>query len=253
MADLPYRRVLLKISGESLASSHPPAHKSRGIDPLMLEKVASDIKVVHDMGVQIGLVIGGGNIYRGAAGAQAHGIDRVTSDYMGMLATIINAFALQSVLEFVGVPCRVMTAISMPLIGEAYAYQRALGHLKKGRVVIFAAGTGHPFFTTDTAAAMRASEMDCDLLLKATKVEGVYSSDPVQNPEAIFFPQLTYTDLLTKNLDVMDTAAVSLARDNRIPIAVFSIFNQDGFRRVLKGEGRFTFVSAAQEGEKDHD
>lgn len=245
MVDLPYRRVLLKLSGESLASLRPSTHKSQGIDPLMLEKVASDIKAVYDLGIQVGIVVGGGNIYRGAAGAQVHGIDRVTSDYMGMLATVINAFALQSVLEFIKVPCRVMTAISMPLIGETYEYRRALGHLKKNRVVIFAAGTGHPFFTTDTAAAMRASEMSCDLLLKATKVEGVFSADPCHHAQAEFYPHLTYDDLLIKGLGVMDTAAVSLVRDNRIPIAVFSIYDQDGFRRVLKGEGHFTLIKAS--------
>lgn len=241
MTTISHRRVLLKISGEALASPQVTS-SSQGIDQNMLEKIASDIKSAYVQGVEICMVVGGGNIFRGISGSEAHGIDRATSDYMGMLATVINALALQNAMETIDVPCRVMTAIPMATIGESYIRRRAIRHLEKKRVVIFAAGTGNPFFTTDTAAALRASEMGCDLLLKATKVDGVYSEDPTKNKEAIFYPRLSYHDVLFNRLEVMDATAVALARENHVPIAVFSIYEADGFSKVVKGQGRFTII-----------
>ncbi|MEI8296112.1 MAG: UMP kinase [Alphaproteobacteria bacterium] len=238
---IPHSRVLLKISGEALAPPEPLS-SPHGIDPAMLEKLGLDIKNVHDSQIEICIVIGGGNIFRGDSGSETHGIDRATSDYMGMLATVINALALQSALEALDVPCRVMTAIPMPTIGEPYIRRRAIRHLEKKRVVIFAAGTGNPFFTTDTAAALRASEMGCDLLLKATKVDGVYSDDPTKNAQAVFYPTLNYHDVLFNGLNIMDATAVALARENHVPIAVFSIYDTNGFSNVLKKQGRFTLI-----------
>lgn len=234
-----YRRVLLKISGQALAGTEPT---SQGISQKMLQKMANEIHQVHKLGVEICIVVGGGNIYRGISGAEAHGIDRATSDYMGMMATIINALALQNAIERSGMECRVMCAFPIEAIGETYIRRRAIHHMEKGNIVIFAGGTGNPFFTTDTAAALRASEMGCDLLLKATKVDGVYSSDPTKDKNAEFHPTLTYHDVLTQNLGIMDATAIALARENLIPIAIFSIFEEKGFAQVVCGKGNFTLI-----------
>ena len=235
-----HRRVLLKISGQALAGSDS---NSQGINQEMLEKMASEIAQVRDLGVQISIVVGGGNIYRGIAGAKTHGIDRATSDYMGMMATFINALALQNAMEQASIPCRVMCAFPIEAIGETYIRRRAIHHLEKNRVVIFAGGTGNPFFTTDTAASLRASEMGCDLLLKATKVNGVYSADPLTDHTAVFHPTLSYDDVLTRNLGVMDATAIALARENLIPVAIFSIYEAGGFAKVIRGEGNFTLIT----------
>jgi uridylate kinase len=235
-----HRRVLLKISGQALAG---PDSNSQGINQEMLEKLASEIAQVRNLGIQISIVVGGGNIYRGIAGAKTHGIDRATSDYMGMMATFINALALQNAMEQASIPCRVMCAFPIEAIGETYIRRRAIQHLEKNRVVIFAGGTGNPFFTTDTAASLRASEMGCDLLLKATKVNGVYSADPLTDHTAEFHPTLSYDDVLTRNLGVMDATAIALARENLIPVAIFSIYEAGGFAKVIRGEGNFTLIT----------
>ncbi|RED53300.1 UMP kinase [Aestuariispira insulae] len=234
---LKYKRVLLKISGEALMGS-----RDFGLDPETVSRVAQEVASVREMGVEVCLVIGGGNIFRGVSGA-AQGMERTTADYMGMLATIMNALAMQSALEDIGVYTRVLSAIPMQSVCEPYIRRRAVRHMEKGRVVIFAAGTGNPFFTTDTAAALRASEMDCDAMLKATKVDGVYDSDPVKNPDAKRFDQLTYKHVLTEDLRVMDASAITLSRENNIPILVFSIHEQGAFAQVMKGEGKFTIVT----------
>lgn len=237
MAKTPkYKRVLLKISGEVLMGE-----REYGLDPEAVGRIASDVRQVQNMGVQVCLVIGGGNIFRGLAGAAA-GMERATADYMGMLATVINSLAMQNALEKLDVPTRVQSAIPMATVAEAYIRRRAVRHMEKGRVVIFAAGTGNPFFTTDTAAALRASEMGCDLLLKGTKVDGVYDADPVKTKDAKRYDRLNYMEVLTKDLGVMDHAAISLARENGIPILVFSIYNAGAFAEVLCGGGRFTVV-----------
>jgi uridylate kinase len=236
-SNLRYRRVLLKLSGEALMGD-----ESYGLDPIVVQRVAAEIKSVHALGVQIAAVIGGGNIFRGIAGAAA-GMERATADYMGMLATVINSLAMQSALERLGVPTRVQSAIGMQAVCEPYIRRRAIRHMEKGRVVIFAAGTGNPFFTTDTAAALRASETDCDALLKATKVDGVYSADPKKDASATRFDRLTYLDVLSRDLQVMDASAISLARENRIPILVFSIHTDGGFADVVTGRGRFTVIT----------
>ena len=235
--DLRYRRVLLKISGEALM-----AGQTFGIDPATLERIGADVSAVHAAGVELCLVIGGGNIFRGLRGV-ASGIERASGDYMGMLATVINALAMQSVLERLDVPTRVQSAIPMAAVCEPYLRRRALRHLEKGRVVIFAAGTGNPYFTTDTAAALRASEMGCDALLKGTKVDGVYSADPEIDKSAERFEALSYQEVLTRDLRVMDAAAIALARENKIPILVFSIHDRGVFLEILKGGGRFTTIS----------
>ncbi|HAT36812.1 MAG TPA: UMP kinase [Rhodospirillaceae bacterium] len=235
-----FNRVLLKISGEALM-----ADRDFGLDPDMVAQVAGEIKSVNDFGVEVCLVIGGGNIFRGVSVA-ADGMERASADYMGMLATVMNALAVQSALETLGVDTRVQSAIPMNAVCETYIRRRAVRHMEKGRVVIFAAGTGNPYFTTDTAAALRASEMECDALLKATKVDGVYSADPIADPSAERFDQLTYMDVLSRDLKVMDAAAISLARENEIPIIVFSINEKGGFADVIKGEGRFTVISEAR-------
>ncbi len=232
-----YRRVLLKLSGEALMGE-----QSYGLDPKVVGRVAAEIKAVHALGVQVCVVIGGGNIFRGLRGA-AQGMERATADYMGMLATVINSLGLQSALERQGVVTRVQSAIGMQAICEPYIRRRAIRHMEKGRVVIFAAGTGNPFFTTDTAAALRASEMECDALLKATKVDGVYSADPHKDRGATRYDRLSYLDVLSRDLQVMDAAAISLARENRIPILVFSIQNEGGFADVVTGRGRCTIIS----------
>src|SRR6266404_1571407 len=236
-ADLRYRRVLLKVSGEALMGA-----QEYGLDPGMLARIADEIAPVHALGVELCLVIGGGNIFRGISGS-AIGMERASGDYMGMLATVINSIAVQNALEQRGVTTRVQSAIAMQAICEPYIRRRALRHLEKGRVVIFAAGTGSPFFTTDTAAALRASEMGCQALMKGTRVDGVYSADPMKDSKAQRFERLSHLDVLSRDLKVMDAAAVSLARENRIPILVFSIHKPGGFAEVLTGKGKFTIIS----------
>jgi len=231
-----YKRVLLKLSGEALMGS-----RDYGLDSDIVDRVALEIKSVVEMGVEVSAVIGGGNIFRGVSGA-AQGMDRATADYMGMLATVINALAMQNAMEKAGVPSRVLSAIPMSTVCEPYIRRRAMRHMEKGRVVIFAAGTGNPFFTTDSAAALRASEMQCDALLKATKVDGVYSADPAKVKDAKRYDRLSYLDVLSQDLQVMDTSAISLARQSKIPILVFSIFETGGFAQVMQGKGRFTIV-----------
>ena len=232
-----YPRVLLKISGESLMGQ-----QAYGIDPEMVATVAREVRDVIASGVETCLVIGGGNIFRGVSGAAA-GMERATGDYMGMLATVMNALAMQNALEMLDVPTRVMSALPISALCEPYIRRRAMRHLEKGRVVIFAAGTGNPFFTTDTAAALRASEMGCAALLKGTRVDGVYSADPEKDPNAVRYDSLSYLQVLSEDLRVMDASAVSLARENNIPILVFSIEDSGGFERVLKQKGKFTIVS----------
>jgi len=231
-----YRRILLKLSGEGLMGD-----LDYGIDPETVERICYEIKDVHEKGVQICLVIGAGNIFRGVSEA-AKGIERTSADYMGMLATVMNALAVQSVLESVGVATRVQSAIPMATVCEAYIRRRAVRHLKKGRVVIFAGGTGNPFFTTDTAAALRSVEMNCDALLKGTQVDGVYDADPNKTDEAKRFEELSYQDVLSRNLKVMDTSAIALARENKVPILVFSIHNPGGLADVVFGGGTFTVI-----------
>ena len=232
-----YRRVLLKVSGEALMGS-----QQYGIDVGTVESIASDIKEAINAGSQLCLVIGGGNIFRGLSGAAA-GIDRATADYMGMLATVMNALAMQAALERAGLPTRVQSAIPMDTICEPYIRRRAIRHMEKGRVVIFAAGTGNPFFTTDTAAALRATEMNCNAMLKATQVDGVYSADPKKVADAERYDQLTYQDVLVRDLKVMDASAISLSRENRIPIIVFSIHERGALSAILAGGGRRTVIA----------
>ena len=231
MSDRPvYKRILLKLSGETLMGK-----QDFGIDPEMVGSIAAEIREVASLGVQIGVVIGGGNIFRGMA-ASEKGMDRVSADYMGMLATVINGLALQSALEGEGVPTRVQTAIEMREVAEPFIQRRAIRHLEKGRVVIFAAGTGNPYFTTDTAATLRAVEIKADILLKATKVDGVYDKDPLKNKNAVMYKKVSYTDVLTKNLKVMDAAAISLCRDNELPLIVFNLQKAGNIKRVVCGE-----------------
>lgn len=231
-----YKRVLLKISGEALMGSG-----QYGLDMDTVSSIAQDVQQVNRLGCEVCLVIGGGNIFRGLSSA-AKGMERASADYMGMLATVMNALAMQNALETIGVDTRVLSAIPMTTICEPYVRRRAIRHMEKGRVVIFAAGTGNPFFTTDTAAALRAIEMGCDALLKGTQVDGVYDSDPKMNPHATRFDKLSYMDVLSKDLRVMDTSAISLARDNDLPILVFNIHEQGGFTRVLSGDGHATVI-----------
>ena len=235
-----YKRVLLKLSGEALMG-----RRDYGLDTEMVNAIANDIKAVVAMGVEVSVVIGGGNIFRGVSGA-ASGMDRAQADYMGMLATVINALALQNALEKLGVATRVQSAIPMASVCEPYIRRRAQRHMEKGRVVIFAAGTGNPFFTTDTAAALRAAEMGCDALLKGTQVDGVYSADPRKVADAERFQELSYHDVLARDLAVMDAAAISLARENKLPIIVFNIHAAGAFARVMRGEGRFTTIVETQ-------
>ncbi|MFO7259557.1 MAG: UMP kinase [bacterium] len=234
---LKYRRVLLKLSGEALAGE-----QGFGISPRVVDRLTDEIKEVHEMGVALGLVIGGGNIVRGTQ-ASEQGMDRVNADYMGMLATVINALALQDMLERKGVTTRVMTAIRMEELAEPYIRRRALRHLEKGRVVIFAGGTGNPYFSTDTAAVLRAIEMEADVLIKATKVEGIYTADPAKDPNAEFIPHLSYRQLMTRELGVMDAAAVSLCRDNGLPIIVLNIGRPGAVAAAIRGEPVGTLVS----------
>jgi uridylate kinase len=234
-----YQRVLLKISGESLMGK-----QAYGIDTDMVLRVAEEIKGVVQQGIEVCLVIGGGNIFRGVSGAAA-GMERATGDYMGMLATVMNALAMQSALEQKDVPVRVMSALPISAVCEPYIRRRAMRHMEKGRIVIFAAGTGNPFFTTDTAAALRASEMNCDALLKGTRVDGVYDSDPEKYSNAKRFDALSYMNVLSRDLKVMDASAISLSRENNIPILVFSISDSGGLNRVLRHDGAFTLVNEA--------
>ena len=233
---LRYRRVLLKMSGEALMGDGEFGH-----DPATLRQLAEEVRAVHALGVQLCLVIGGGNIVRGNS-ATATGIDRANADYMGMLGTVINALAVQSVLERAGLQTRVLSAIPMASVCEPYIRRRAIRHMEKDRVVICAAGTGNPFFTTDTAAALRAAELGCDALLKGTKVDGVYDADPVKHPQARRYDRLTYLQVLADDLKVMDASAISLARESEIPIIVFSLRRPGAFARVLRGDGPHTII-----------
>ena len=231
-----YKRVLLKVSGEALMG-----RKEYGMDADTLTRIASDVRHVVDTGVEVCLVVGGGNIFRGVSGAAA-GMDRAQADYMGMLATVMNALGLQSVMERHGVQTRVQSAIPMSTVCEPYIRRRAERHMEKGRVVIFAGGTGNPFFTTDTAAALRAAEMKCDALLKGTQVDGVYTADPRKDPQAARYDELTYHEVLAQDLAVMDAAAISVARENGLPILVFDIHAAGAFASVMRGEGRYTRI-----------
>jgi uridylate kinase len=231
-----YRRVLLKLGGESLQGK--AAH---GISPETCEGIAQELKEIHALGIQLAIVIGGGNIFRGQSGTQ-HGLNRTTGDYMGMLATLINSLALQSALENKGVQTRVQSAIEMRAVAEPFICRRALRHLEKGRVVIFAAGTGNPYFSTDTAAALRANEIGAEVLLKATKVDGVYSADPMKHKDAKKFTSLTYLEVLQKGLRVMDATAISLCMDNHLPIVVYDLKTKGNLRRIVQGEPIGTLV-----------
>jgi uridylate kinase len=231
-----YPRVLLKISGEALMGD-----QGYGLHPPTVQRIAQEVKKVHDLGVELCLVIGGGNIFRGLSGS-AQGMERATADYMGMLATVMNALGMQAALEALGIYTRVVSAIPMAQVCEPYIRRRAIRHLEKGRVVIFAAGTGNPYFTTDTAATLRAMEMGCGAIYKGTQVDGVYDSDPKKNPEAVRFDSISYDQVLVRNLKVMDASAIALARDNGMPIIVFSLHAPGGFASVLRGEGKFTIV-----------
>jgi uridylate kinase len=234
-----YKRVLLKLSGEALMG-----HREYGLDNDTVIAIAHDVGDVVAMGVQVSVVIGGGNIFRGVSGASA-GMDRAQADYMGMLATVMNALAMQNALERAGIPTRVQSAIPMASVCEPYIRRRAERHMEKGRVVVFGAGTGNPFFTTDTAAALRAAEMGCDALLKGTQVDGVYSADPRKDRGATRYEQLTYHEVLANDLKVMDAAAISLSRENRLPIIVFNIHTAGAFAQVMRGEGAFTRIVEA--------
>ena len=236
MQALRFKRVLLKLSGEALMGE-----QAFGIDPAVTTQIAKEIGEIQELGVQTGVVIGGGNLFRGLA-ASARGMDRTTADYMGMLATVINALALQDALEHSGVTTRVATAIEMRAVAEPFIRRRAVRHLEKGRVVVFAAGTGNPYFTTDTTAALRALETHCECIMKATKVDGVYDSDPMTNPDAKKFDELDYMEVLNRGLKVMDATAVSLCMDNGLPILVFDVTADENIMRVLKGEKVGTMV-----------
>lgn len=233
-----YRRIILKLSGEALEGRK----SGLSVDPDVVAAVARRVKQARSMGVEVGIVIGGGNIFRGLSGAH-RGIDRNTGDYMGMLATVINALALQDALEKLGVQTRVQTAIEMREVAEPFIRRRAIRHLEKGRIVIFACGTGNPYFTTDTAAALRASEIGADALLKATKVDGIYTADPMKDPAARRYKKITYRRALTRQLKVMDAAAFALCMENRIPIVVFDFFKEGNIERALSGQTVGTFVS----------
>ena len=233
----PYKRILLKISGEALMGE-----LRVGLHPPTVNRIASQIKKVHDKGIEVCLVIGGGNIFRGLQGS-AQGMERTTADYMGMLATVMNSLAMQSELEKLNVHTRVISAIPMDQICEPYIRRRVVRHLEKNRVCIFAAGTGNPYFTTDTAATLRAIEMKCQAIFKATKVDGIYDEDPILNPEAKYLKEITYDTALRENFKVMDASAIALARDNSIPIIVFSLFETNDFLSIVNGKGKFSLVS----------
>jgi len=234
---LRYRRVLLKLSGEALMGS-----ATFGIDPDVVRILSDELALVHALGVELALVVGGGNIFRGVKAASA-GMDRVSGDHMGMLATLINSLALQDQLEQRGIQTRVLSAIEIRQVAEPFIRRRAIRHLEKGRVIILAAGTGNPYFTTDSAAALRAMEVKAEVLLKATKVDGIYSADPVSNPDATKFPHITYREVLERNLKVMDATAISLCMDNKLPIVVFNLRQDGNIRRVIHGEPIGTVVS----------
>jgi len=237
VADAPrYRRVLLKLSGEALMGT-----RQFGIDAAVLKQYAAEIKSVHELGVQLGIVIGGGNIYRGVADS-TDGIDKVTGDHMGMLATLINALALQNALEREGAVTRLMSALRVDVVAEPFIRRRAVRHLEKGRVVIFGAGTGNPYFTTDTAAALRAVEIEADAIIKGTRVDGVYDADPERNPGAFRFTEISYLDVLRKDLKVMDMTAITLCKENKLPILVFNMNTRGNFRRLIMGENVGTTV-----------
>jgi uridylate kinase len=231
-----FKRVMLKISGEALMGD-----QGYGLHPPTVERIANEVKTVHDMGVEICMVIGGGNIFRGLQGS-AQGMERTTADYMGMLATVMNALGMQSALEELGIHTRVISAIPMDQVCEPYIRRRAVRHLEKNRVCIFAAGTGNPYFTTDTAATLRASEMRCEAIFKGTKVDGVYDKDPAKHDDAVRYDTVSFDDVLQKRLGVMDASAIALARDNNLPIIVFSLDEPGGFRGILAGEGTYTRV-----------
>ncbi len=240
MPDMKYKRVLLKLSGEALMGS-----QEYGIDPGVLQNIAEEILPVYRRQVQLAIVIGGGNIFRGISGV-AQGMDRATGDYMGMLATMLNALALQNVLEGIGVDTRVLSALEMKELAEPYIRRRATRHLEKGRVVIFGGGTGNPFFTTDTAAALRGMEINADVILKATKVDGVYTADPLTHPDARLLRELTYLEVLQQQLKVMDATAISLCMDNDLPVIVFKMMEQGNIRKVLEGEAVGTIVRGGE-------
>ncbi len=244
MTENQYARVLIKLSGEMLAGDEP-----YGINVEVLNRLAEDVVQVHAAGYQVGLVIGGGNIFRGIAGA-AQGLDRTSSDYMGMLATVMNGLAVQNAIERAGVQTRVLSAIKMDAVAEPYVRRRAVRHMEKGRVIIFVAGTGNPFFTTDTAAALRAVELNCDLMLKATKVDGIYTADPAKDKTATHIPQLTYNEAIVRNLQVMDGTAITLCRDNHLSIMVASIQEKGGLLAALEHRAKSTLVLAEQKTEK---
>ncbi|MBK0328598.1 UMP kinase [Rhodobacteraceae bacterium F11138] len=235
-AETTYRRVMLKISGEALMGD-----QGFGLNPPTVERIAQEVKSVHDLGVEICMVIGGGNIFRGLQGS-AQGMERTTADYMGMLATVMNALAMQSALEALNIHTRVISAITMNEVAEPYIRRRAVRHLEKKRVCIFAAGTGNPYFTTDTAATLRANEMKCEAIFKGTKVDGVYDKDPARHDDAKRYDVVSYDDVLAKRLGVMDASAIALARDNNLPIIVFSLDEPGGFRGILAGRGTYTKV-----------
>jgi uridylate kinase len=237
MKELQFKRVLLKLSGESLAGSD-----KFGIDPLEAEAIAERVRGIYQMGVEVAIVIGAGNLWRGKQGIE-RGMDQATADYMGMLATVMNAMALMDALERVGVVTRVQSAIEMRAVAEPYIRRRAIRHLEKKRVVIFGAGTGNPFFSTDTAAALRAVEIDADVLIKATKVDGVYDSDPRKNPQAIKFDRLSYIDVLNRRLEVMDSTAITLCMENKLPILVLNLWDSTALERALRGEQVGTLVT----------
>ncbi len=234
-----YRRIVLKLSGEALAGS-----QGYGLDPAVLVRIGDEVREVTRLGVELAIVIGGGNIFRGVA-ASAGGMERATADYMGMLATIINALALQDALEKAGCQTRVLSAIEMRAVAEPYIRRRAIRHLEKGRVVIFAAGTGNPFFTTDTAGALRAVEIGADAILKATKVDGIYSADPARDPSAVRLPTVTYIEVLNRRLEVMDTTAISLCMDNKLPIVVFDLTRPGNIARIVCGEPVGSIVTSS--------
>lgn len=231
-----YKRILLKLSGEGLMGD-----KSFGMSAEVIENLARQIKAVHDAGVEVCVVVGGGNIFRGAKEA-SKGMNRTVADHVGMLATVMNALYIQNALEKNGTSARVLSGLNIPEVCEHYVYRRALRHLEKGRVVIFAAGTGNPYFTTDTGAALRASEMQCDVLLKATQVDGVYDSDPKTNPQAVRYDTVSYDEVIEKQLKVMDIAAIALARENNIPVVVFAQSGKDSLEKVVSGKGNFTVI-----------
>src|SRR3954466_11976829 len=241
-----FKRILLKLSGEALMGD-----TGFGIEPATLENIASEVAEVRALGVEVAIVIGGGNIFRGLA-ASAHGMDRASADYMGMLATVMNSLALQDALERTDVSTRVLSAIAVKELAEPYIRRRAMRHLEKGRVVIFGAGTGNPYFTTDTAASLRAMEIHADVLMKATKVDGVYDKDPVKHPDAKRFHRLTYIEVLQRNLKVMDSTAISLCRDNKLAIVVFDLRQRGNIRRVVMGEPIGTLVAASPGEEAGH-